>query len=121
MIARLWHGTTPADKADKYLEVLNETGIPDYRSTEGNVEAFVLRRIESGTAHFYTLTFWNSLDAIERFAGSDHEAAKYYPEDAEFLLDLEPRVQHFELLSGFERRHASEKFREIRRGLPRWW
>lgn len=121
MIARLWHGTTTAENADKYLEILNKTGLPDYRRTEGNVEAYVLRRIESGTAHFYTLTLWNSTDAIRRFAGSDQDAAKYYPEDAEFLLELEPSVQHFEVFGEVGRLRPSDKFREIRRGLPRWW
>ena len=121
MIARLWHGTTQAEQADKYLEFLNETGIVDYRGTPGNVGAHVLRRIEKDTAHFLTLSYWRSLDAVERFAGGDLEKAKYYPEDSEFLLTFEPRVQHFELFGGSESFHRVDRFREIRRGLPRWW
>lgn len=121
MIARIWHGKTTADKADKYLGFLNETGIPDYRGTAGNVAAYILRRIENGNAHFFTLTFWNSIDAIKRFAGNDHQKAKYYPEDTEYLLEFEPEVQHFELFGEPERVQRGEKFREIRRGLPRWW
>lgn len=97
MIARIWHGTTKAEKADKYLEYLKQTGIPDYKRTTGNQGAYVLRRIENDVAHFFTLTFWDSYDAIKRFAGENLECAKYYPEDANFLLDMEPNVQHFEL------------------------
>lgn len=121
MIARIWHGTTQAEKADKYLDILNETGIPDYRRTAGNIGAYILRRIENGTAHFFTLTIWTSLDAVRRFAGSDYEKAKYYPEDAEYLLRLEPSAQHFELFGEVESTRRSEKFRELRRGMPRWW
>ena len=97
MIARIWHGTTEAAKANDYLEYLNGTGIPDYRNTKGNLGAYVLRRIESDRAHFLTLSFWASLDAIKTFAGEDYERARYYPQDREFLLDFEPTVQHFEL------------------------
>jgi hypothetical protein len=36
MIARTWHGVTPGSKADQYLDYLNETGVVDYQSAEGN-------------------------------------------------------------------------------------
>jgi heme-degrading monooxygenase HmoA len=57
----------------------------------------VLRRIEADKAHFLTLSLWESLDAIKKFAGEDYEKARYYPEDKDFLLDFEPTVQHYEL------------------------
>jgi hypothetical protein len=43
------------------------------------------------------LTFWESKDAIARFAGDDIEAAKYYDFDPAYLIELEPRVTHYEL------------------------
>jgi len=97
MIGRIWHGTTDAENADEYLNYLNETGIPDYRRTEGNLGAFVLRRIENDTAHFLTVSFWESLEAIKKFAGEEYEKARYYPQDKEFLLEFEPTVKHYEL------------------------
>ena len=36
---------TKAADADKYLEYLNQSGIPDYRRTPGNLCAWVFRRI----------------------------------------------------------------------------
>jgi hypothetical protein len=36
--------------------------------------------------------------AIRAFAGPDVERAKYDPEDREFLLELEPRVVHYEVV-----------------------
>ncbi len=97
MFARIWHGTTEAVKANDYLEYLNKTGIPDYRNTKGNLGAYVLRRIENSKAHFLTLSFWESLDAIKAFAGEDYERARYYGQDKEFLLEFEATVQHYEL------------------------
>jgi len=98
MIARIWHGTTEAAKADDYVELLKQTGIPDYRNTKGNLGAYVLRRIENEKAHFLTLSFWESLGAIKAFAGEDYQKARYYPQDKEFLLEFEPGVQHYEVL-----------------------
>jgi heme-degrading monooxygenase HmoA len=96
MIARLWHGVTPESKADAYVTYLNQTGLPDARSTNGNRGVYVLRRIEGDQAHFLFLSLWESMEAIEQFAGADVEAAKYYPEDPDYLLELEPHVTHYE-------------------------
>jgi heme-degrading monooxygenase HmoA len=100
MLARIWHGVTPAIKADEYAEYLRRTGISDYEATEGNRGVYLLRRIEGGQAHFLTLTFWDSEEAIMAFAGDDIEQARYYPADAEFLLEFEPTVKHYEVLVG---------------------
>jgi heme-degrading monooxygenase HmoA len=98
MIARIWHGITPRSKADEYVEFLNKTGVKDYRATEGNLGAYVLRRIEGGQAHFLTLTFWDSVEAIKKFAGEDYEKARYYPEDKNYLLEFEEKVAHYEVM-----------------------
>jgi heme-degrading monooxygenase HmoA len=100
MIARIWHGVTEAEKSDAYLAYLNETGVPDYRATEGNLGVYVLRRTEGERAHFLTLSFWESMEVVKGFAGSDPGKARYYPEDEEFLLDFEPTVEHYEVLTG---------------------
>ncbi len=100
MIARIWHGVTPAARSDEYLEYLNRTGVPDYRATEGNRAVYVLRRIEEGRAHFLTLSLWDDIEDVKRFAGSDANKAKYYPADEEFLLGFEPTVEHYEVAAG---------------------
>jgi heme-degrading monooxygenase HmoA len=99
MIARAWHGITPAEKAGEYQEYLNKTGIPDYQQTEGNLGVYVLRNIQGDQAHFLLISLWDSYEAIRRFAGEDIEKAHYYPEDTQFLLELEPTVIHYEVLS----------------------
>jgi len=98
MIVRMWHGVTEAAKSEEYLDYLGETGVPDYRATEGNLGVYVLRRNEGERAHFLTMSFWESLEVIKAFAGSDPERARYYPEDERFLLDFEPNVEHYEVL-----------------------
>jgi heme-degrading monooxygenase HmoA len=98
VIARTWHGRVPAAKADEYFAYLQRTGIPDYQRTPGNRGVYVFRRIEGGEAHFLLTSLWESLEAIRAFAGEDLERARYYPEDTAFLLELEPKVMHYEVL-----------------------
>jgi heme-degrading monooxygenase HmoA len=97
MIARQWHGAVLAERADAYLRYLEKTGIPDLKATAGNRGVFVLTRREGKVAHFVFLSLWESLDAIRAFAGDDVEKARYYPEDRDFLLELEPTVTHYEV------------------------
>lgn len=99
MIARLWHGAVPGRRSDEYLTYLEKTGAPECRSTPGNRGVYILRRVEGDTAHFLFVSLWDSFDAIGAFAGADIEKAHYYPEDAEFLLELEPTVMHYEVAS----------------------
>ena len=99
MIARTWHGRVPAKQADAYHAYILRTGLSDYASTPGNQGVHVLRRTDGDVTHFLLLTFWGSLDAIRAFAGPDYEQARYYPEDDEYLLEREPFVTHYEVLS----------------------
>jgi heme-degrading monooxygenase HmoA len=100
VIARIWHGRTKTEKAEAYLAFLEARAIPDYRSVPGNHGAFVLRRIEGDVAHFLTLSLWDSMAAIEAFAGAEVAKAKYYPEDEAFLLEFEPEVRHYDWSDG---------------------
>ena len=53
--------------------------------------------MDDDVAHFITLSFWESRDAIAAFAGADIAVAKYYPEDKKYLLEFEPTATHYEL------------------------
>src|SRR6059058_2537911 len=98
LVARLWHGATPAAQGDAYAAYLQQTGVKDCRRTPGNRGVQVLRRTVGDEAHFLFISFWDSMDAIRGFAGADVERARYYPEDRDFLLELEPGVAHWEVL-----------------------
>jgi heme-degrading monooxygenase HmoA len=99
MIARFWRGVTRRSKADEYFDYLEKTGLKEYRSTEGNRGVYVFRRIENDRAEFLLLSLWDSFDAIKRFAGPNFENPLYYPEDKNFLLELGPKVVHYEILA----------------------
>jgi heme-degrading monooxygenase HmoA len=94
VIARTWRGVTRADAADAYLAYLKKTGLADYRATPGNRGVIVQRAIDGDRAIFELTTFWESEQAIARFAGDDISVARYYPEDDRFLLERPRHVTH---------------------------
>jgi heme-degrading monooxygenase HmoA len=98
MIARRWHGRVPAAKAEEYLRLMEQVGLPDYRSTDGNRGAWCLHRRDGDVVHVEMFTFWEDERAIRRFAGDDLTKAKYYDFDPDFLLELEPEVTHFDVI-----------------------
>jgi heme-degrading monooxygenase HmoA len=99
MIARMWHGKVPKEKSMAYHRYLLESGLKDYEKVEGNRGAFLLKWDEEGSiTHFYTLSFWDDIESIKKFAGEDYSKARYYPEDKNYLVEFEPGVLHFEVL-----------------------
>jgi heme-degrading monooxygenase HmoA len=98
MIARIWQGRIRACDVEEYRAYISATGLVDYRSTPGNLGAEMLTRVDGDVAHVITLSFWNNLESIHAFAGADVTRARYYPEDARFLLDFPERVEHYDVV-----------------------
>ena len=99
MIARIWHGRTAASHLEAYSDLLHRLAVPDYQKTKGFRGLTFLRRVEGEVAHFNLITYWEDLEVIRNFAGQDLEKAKYYPEDATYLLEFEEKVTHYEVFA----------------------
>jgi heme-degrading monooxygenase HmoA len=97
MVARIWHGRTPADKADQYRQYLFDVGIKKIATLPGNrgVQMMMNRTAEQG--EFMVISYWDSIDAIKGYAGADYARVHDLPRDKEFLIDQETLVRHFEL------------------------
>ena len=98
MIARIWRGAVRRGEADRYVDYLQATGIPAYRATPGNRGAWILRSDRGELTEFVTLSFWDSIESVRAFAGSDPDRAVFYPEDEHFLVERDLHVTHYELL-----------------------
>lgn len=96
LITRIWHGKTKAEHADEYLQYMTDTASKIIKKSQGILFINILRRMEGNICHFWTLTKWDSIESIKKFAGRDYERAKYYPRDKDYLLELEPNVIHCE-------------------------
>jgi heme-degrading monooxygenase HmoA len=98
VIARIWRGAVQRGKADRYVDYLQETGIPAYRATPGNRGAWILRSDRGELTEFVTLSFWDSIESVRAFAGSDPDRAVFYPEDEHFLVERDLHVTHYTLI-----------------------
>ena len=96
MIARVWEGAVASGRGDAYAAYLDRTGVRDCRATPGNRGVLVLRHDAADRTEFVFISLWESMDAIRRFAGNDVDRARYYDEDRDFLLSLEPTVRHYD-------------------------
>jgi len=99
MILRRWRGAVRAQDAQRYLAHQAETGVREYRETEGNRGALVLSRPRGELVEVETLSLWESMDAVRRFAGEDPERARFYPGDEELLAERDLHVDHFSVVS----------------------
>jgi len=96
LIARTWRGWIATERATEYVAYLDQTGLSEYAQTPGNLGAHcLLRDLDGGRTEIVTLSFWESMEAVKRFAGDDPSQAVFYPEDDDFLVDRETTVTHF--------------------------
>ena len=98
MIARIWSGKTSAADAELYGDFLHRTAYPDYGGVEGNRGWVLLRREVAGAVEFTFVSLWESLEAVQRYAGADAERPKYYPEDERYLIELPERAANYEVV-----------------------
>ncbi len=100
VIARVWHGKTPREKADAYEAYLS-SAIQKFPTIHGNL-GYQLLRIDRGPdgdkyTEFQVVSYWESLDAIHAYAGADIRRTHDLPRDKEFLVDMEPFVRNYEV------------------------
>ena len=98
VIARIWHGRVQTAKADEYYVYLKDAGINKIEAIDGNLGAQVLRRTDGNTTEFTVISYWESVAAINVFAGEDFEKAHFLPRDLEYLIEPETKVRHFEVV-----------------------
>src|SRR5262245_59851331 len=94
-IARIWRGRTTAAKADEYATYLYEHGIKPLEEKALAVE--LLREDRADETEFVTISYWESVEAMSRFAGPDPRRIHHLERDAEFLIELPRGVQVLEI------------------------
>ena len=95
-IARIWRGRTVPEKADAYAAYLLEVGVkPLARKALG---AQMFREDRETESEFVTISYWESVEAMSRFAGPDPRRIHHLERDAEFLIELPETVQVMEIV-----------------------
>jgi hypothetical protein len=103
-IARVWRGITRADAASAYVEHLQSATFPKLHQIPGYRGARLMRREVPRGVEFLVMTMWDSMEAIQRFAGPAPEVAVVPPEARALMVEYDERAQHFELIAELDRR-----------------
>ena len=99
MIARHWKGIAGPEDADKYIEHLRRDTFPQLSGIHGFVGASILKRQVDQGVEFLIVTVWDSMEAIERFAGETADAAVVPPAVQAMMIDYERKVRHYEIVT----------------------
>ncbi len=97
MIARIWRGWAVPAGAEAYERYFRETLTPELQRVPGFEAAQLLRRDVAGEVELSTLTWFESPEAVRRFAGDDWERAVLSEHARSLLTRYEGTVQHFEV------------------------
>jgi heme-degrading monooxygenase HmoA len=98
MISRHWRGLANADAAAAYESHLRTETLPALRKINGFVDAAILRRVLPNGVEFLVVTQWESMAAIERFAGVDVDAAVVPENVRAMMVEYDQRVRHYEVV-----------------------
>ena len=94
-IARIWRGCTTRARADEYVSYLYEHGIKPLEEKALGVQQF--REDRADDSEFVTISYWEDVEAMSRFAGKDPRRIHHLERDPEFLIELPQSVQVLEI------------------------
>lgn len=103
MIARMWQAQSTPEKEDEYRRYVTGKVFPSLRAIKGHHGAYLLRRAVAGVVELVVLKFWESMEAVRRFAGADADRAVVDPEAEANLTSFDELVTHFEVVYGPEK------------------
>jgi len=97
MIARHWRGWTQVQNADAYERLLKQNVLPSLKQVEGYRGGYILRNDGPQEVEFVVLNFFDSLEAVKRFAGPEYTIPVFEPEARALLCKIEPVAMHYEV------------------------
>ena len=102
MIARVWHGWTLSENADLYERYLRTKIFPGIQQVKGYKGAHFFRRHDGDEVEFVTITYFDSLEAVQSFAGPNYRAAVISEAAARLLSRYHPEAAHYTVAIGPE-------------------
>ena len=97
MIARVWRGWTRTEDADAYERLLREVVYPGLQQITGYHGGYILRQDRKDETEFVTVNLFESLEAVQAFAGPDYEVPVFEPEARRLLSKVEPIARHYDV------------------------
>jgi heme-degrading monooxygenase HmoA len=97
MISRHWKGIAKPGQADNYRSHLKNDTFPKLSAIEGFVRACILTRVLDQGTEFLIITVWQSMEAIERFAGVPADMAVVPPVVQAMMVEYDRKVIHYDV------------------------
>jgi hypothetical protein len=97
MIARLWRGWTSRENADAYERLLRERVLPGLKRLDGYRGGYILRQEGNEEVEFVVMNLFESLEAVQAFAGPEYTVPVFDPEARQLLSKVEPIARHYEV------------------------
>lgn len=96
-VVRTWSARATRAGATAYAAYFRTALAPELEKLAGHRGALVLERPDGDLIEITVHTFWDSMAAIERFAGPAPERAVVEPEARALLAAFDDRVEHREI------------------------
>jgi heme-degrading monooxygenase HmoA len=96
LVARTWFGRIRKELADEYLRYNYENGVLEVEKKPGCLGMQQFRKITGYVAEFTTISYWDSMKAMEAAHGDDLRPT-HLEKDEEYLLELPESVEVSEL------------------------
>jgi hypothetical protein len=93
-VARTWSARATPDGARAYVAYFRDVLAPALARLDGHRGALVLERATGALVELTVHTLWDSLAAIERFAGPSYDRAVVEPEARAVLASFDDHVEH---------------------------
>jgi hypothetical protein len=97
MIARHWRGWTKSNDADAYEKLIKDRVLPGLRGIAGYRGGYLLRSDGPEESEFVVVNLFDSLDAVQQFAGPDYSVPVFEPEARKLLSKVEPGAMHYQV------------------------
>ena len=104
-IARIWRGRTARERADEYEAYNYEVGIKPLIENAMGVQTF--REDRENETEFMTISYWENIEAMASFTGTDPTRIHHLERNKEFLIELPSEVQILRLLKSHGRTGTS--------------
>ena len=99
MVLRTWNALARSQQeADAYAEHLRTTVFPHLHTIDGHLGAYLLQRSTGATVGVMVITVWESIEAVQAFAGADTGVAVVEPEARSLLVNFDERVTHYDIV-----------------------
>ena len=99
MIQRSWRARATADGARVYVDHLTRDVRPKLERLDGFLGLVFSQRRDGTEVELVVQTYWESMKAVERFAGPTPEVAVVEPEARAALVSFDESVEHHEVIA----------------------